>query len=250
MYRTRCITLLVPALLAGCASAGTSSRGALLTEAPAARERSCVVAAEPARLPAADDLVDVEAFRAAVDRVRQGAARPDGYLVLSIRHARDGAQVRRAVLESNVSRALEDTVQKLVFAHRRQAPAARGEWGVRVRVDLGEQVSMRVGRRESCTPRPRGWEYRTAGNAFDVRGSDAWDAGAVTLTDPSVVWVHVDLDERGAVTDARVERGLSRPGMEQRLLNYVRTMGFIPATEDGYPVPGELTLPVRLSMLN
>jgi len=250
MNRTRCFSLIIPALLAGCASTAAVQRESLLTGETPSRERSCGVAAEPAHLPTAAELVDVDAFQAAVERVWKGAGAPDGYVLFSVRHSRDGVQVRRAVLESTLPREMEDTLQKLVYAYRRQAPAARGEWGVRMRLDVGPRMALRVGRRETCTPQPRGWEYRTAGNSFDVRENDAWSVSNASLTDPSVVWVHVQLNEAGTVTDARVERGLPRPISEQRLLNYVRTMPFTPATEDGYPVPGELTLPVRLSMAN
>jgi TonB family protein len=254
MNRTRCLSLVIPALLAGCASTAAVPGESLLTSEPRSgqqmRERSCGVAAEPAHLPTPGDLVEVPAFQAAVERVWESAGRPDGYILFSVRHSSDGVQVRRAVLESTLPAELDDTLQKLVFAHRRQAPAAREEWGVRMRLDLGHEMAIRVGRRETCTPRPRAWEYRTAGSMFDARTSEPWEEGAASFTDPAVVWVHVRLDERGTVTDARVERSLARPLAEQTLLNYVRSMAFLPATEDGYPVPGELTLPVRLSMTN
>jgi TonB family protein len=58
--------------------------------------------------------------------------------------------------------------------------------------------------------------------------------------------VRVALDARGNVTDVRVERSLARVGWENRLLNYVRSISFIPAMEDGYPVPAQLSLPLRM----
>jgi hypothetical protein len=207
------------------------------------------VAAEPAQLPAAAELVDEQAFDAAAQKLWEGAGKPHGYVLFSVRHSPDGAQVRRAVIESSLPEGMADSLQKLVFAYRRQAPASRDEWGVRMRVDMGQPVALRIGRRESCNPQPRNWEYRTANNPFDAREQSPWGSGTAVMTDPSVVWVHVQLNERGTVTDARVERSIVRIS-EQTLLTYVRSMAFIPATEDGYPVPGELTLPVRLSMLN
>ncbi len=252
MNRTRCLPLLAALLLAaqGCAMPAAIPRQALLSDAPAPRERSCAVAPTPARLPAAAEMVDVEAFQAAAARLWAAAGGPEGYLLFSVRYSPDGTQVRRAVIESSVPRALEDTLQRLMFAYRRQAPAARDEWGVRVRVDLGERVALRVGRRETCVPRARDWEYRTAGNRFDVRETGVSELAGPSLTEPSVAWVHVRLDERGTVTEASVERAPGGRMAAQVLLNYVRTLAFIPATEDGYPVPGELTLPVRLSMVN
>ncbi|HEU4558195.1 MAG TPA: TonB family protein [Longimicrobium sp.] len=252
MDRMRSLATLALALAAaqGCASSGAVPRESLLADGRAPRETSCRVGAEPEQLPTAGELVNVEAFRGAAAGVWTRAGQPAGHVLFSVRHAADGVQVRRAVIESSVPDAVADTLQKLMFAHRLQTPAARQEWGVRVRVDLGEQVALRVGRREECTPRPRDWEYRTAGNPFDVREGSAWPVTSVALTDQSVVWVRVRLNERGSVTDALVERAPNRPLSEQRVLDYVRTLSFFPATEDGYPVPGELTLPVRLALVH
>lgn len=252
MNRMRSLPLVALALAAaqGCASAGTVQREALLADGRTSRQGGCWVGAEPERLPTAAELVDVEAFRAAASEVWARAGQPGGHVLFAVRHAPDGVQVRRSVLESSVPEAMADTLQRLLFAHRLRTPATRHEWGVRLRVDLGEQVAVRVGRREECTPRPRDWELRTAGNPFDVREGSAWGTGSATLTDPAVVWVRVHLNERGSVTDARVERAPTRPISEQRVLDYVRTLAFFPATEDGYPVPGELTVPVRLASVH
>ncbi|HEX9936335.1 MAG TPA: TonB family protein [Longimicrobium sp.] len=249
MIRMRSLPLVALALSAaqGCASAGASQREALLAEGRTSRQGSCWVGAEPERLPAAAELVDVEAFRAAASEVWERAVQPGGHVLFAVRHAPDGVQVRRSVIESSVPAAVADTLQRLLFAHRLRTAAAGQEWGVRLRVDLGEQVAVRVGRREECTPRPRDPELRTAANAFDVREASAFGVGSTGIADPAVVWVRVRLNERGSVTDARVERAPARPISEQRVLDYVRTLAFFPATEDGYPVPGELTVPVRLA---
>lgn len=255
MNRIPRLPLFAIAILAaqGCATGGTAvarddSPAGVGTEAT--RGRSCRSNVSPAQLPAAGQLVDDAAFRSAAARLWSDAGRPEGHLTFSIRHSPDGTQVRRALIDSNVSPALADTLQRLLFAYRREMPPAPHEWGVRLRVDLGEQVGLRVARGETCTPTPREWEYRAAGNRFDVRERSVASIGNTLVTDPAVTWVHVWVDERGAVTDARVERGPGGRQADQRLLNYVRTMAFVPATADGYPVPGELTLPVRLSMAN
>jgi TonB family protein len=214
------------------------------------RARTCRAAASPARLPAPGQLVDDAAFRAAAARLWTEAGKPDGHLTFAIRHSPDGMQVRRALIGGTVAPALADTLQRLVFAYRREMPPAPHEWGVRLRVELGERVELRVARGETCTPAPRDWEYRAAGDRFDVRERSVAGVSNVLATDPAVTWVHVWVDERGAVLDARVERGPGGRYADQRLLNYVRTLAFVPATADGYPVPGELTLPVRLSLAN
>jgi TonB family protein len=81
----------------------------------------------------------------------------------------------------------------------------------------------------------------------DMREASPYAASSSSvLYDESTVWVRVALDARGYVTDARVERSLQRPIIENRLLSYVRTISFFPAMEDGYPVPGQLSLPMHV----
>lgn len=235
------------AALAACASVRAPAESSLL----AAEDRPphgarCTVSPVPAALPQPGDLVDAAAFRASAARLWAAAGRPAGHVLFSVRHAPDGVQVRRAVIESTLPTTLADSLQALVFASRREMPHAAEEWGVRLRVDLGDEVGLRVGRRQECAPRPR-QEERIALDPFDVRERNVGSAAALPSTDPGLVWVRVRLDARGRVTDASVERGIRRGVWEQRLLNYVRTMAFYPAVEDGYPVPSETTISMRLS---
>ena len=151
------------------------------------------------------------------------------------------------MVESTVDSTLADSLQRLVFADRGQTTPAAAEWGVRLRVEFSDSIALSVGRQVICPARPREWAFRVASGSFDVREGDASSSAAQPPTDEGTVWVRVRVDERGQVTDAVVERGIRRGTWEQRLLNWVRTQAFDPATEDGYPVPAELTLPVRLS---
>ena len=192
--------------------------------------------------------MDAEALRAAAGRLWASAGRPAGHVLVSVRHTPDGAQVRRAVIETTVPSALADSLQALVFAYRKETSPAAAEWGVRLRVDFGDEVGLRVGRGRQCAPRPRE-EERVATNAYDVRERDTGSAAALPSTDPDLVQVRVRLDAGGRVTDAIVERSARRRDWEQRLLNYVRTMAFHPAVEDGYPVPSETTITVRPSTI-
>lgn len=214
-------------------------------------DRTCRVAVAPAALPSADALVDSAALAAAVADAWRGAGRPAGHVLLALRYDREGLNVRRDVIEHRVGDALASSLQALVFAHRRRAAPADGEWSVRLRVDLGEAPRMRVGRTEVCAPRLRGGAEGGFGVAPAGSGwGDARDAYALPavaeMYDPATVWVRVALDSRGNVTDARLERGLGRRTYEMRVLNYVRTISFIPAMEDGYPVPGQVSVPLRL----
>ena len=241
MFFPRLMRLLAAVAFAGvqaCATGGLAS---------SARERDCTVSPEPAALPAPAGLLDAAQFRADARAAWTAEGRPRGAVVFSLRHAPDGTQVRRAVIESTVDTLLAASLQRLVFAHRLQTPASAAEWAVRLRVELGDSIALRVGRAMECPARPREWAFRASGGSFDVREGDAASSAAQPPTGAGTVWVRVRIDERGQVTDARVERGIRRGAWEERLLNWVRTQAFDPATEDGYPVPAELTLPVRLS---
>jgi len=237
-------------LLAGCASPGPAPRDEMLSGAlPLPTEgRRCSVAADPQQLPGAAQLIDADAFSAQAGRLWAGAGKPAGHVVFSVRHAADGVQVRRSIVESTLPAGLADTLQKLVYAYRRATPEANAEWGVRLRVDPGETVALRVGRREECTAHPRDPGFRSS--AYDVREKgEADDLPLGRPTDPNLVWVHVRLDARGLVTDARVERRVLAAVAEQRVLSYVRSLTFDPALDDGEPVPGEATITVPLLLI-
>ncbi|HEX8906248.1 MAG TPA: energy transducer TonB [Longimicrobiaceae bacterium] len=234
-------------LAAGCATSGPTQREQLLGGGDAPAGRRCWLMREPERLPAAAELIDSAAFRAETTRLWAAAGRPGGFVLFTIRHAAEGMQVRRVVIETTLPAALADTLQKLVFARRRETAPAREEWGVRLRVDPRDDVRLRVGRSLECAPRPRDREYQNAGTPFDVRETRAEGMAAPPLTDADVAWVRVRTNADGLVTDARVERGPPRGPWEQRLLAFVRAMSFWPALQDGQPVAGELALPVRLS---
>ncbi|MFL5383018.1 MAG: energy transducer TonB [Longimicrobiaceae bacterium] len=238
------------ALAAACApidpSTGpTTGSGFLGADDGLVRGARCTVSLVPATLPKPEALMDADAFRAAAARLWAAAGRPAGHVLFSIRHSPDGVQVRRAVIESTVPAFLADSLQVLVFDYRRRTPRTAEEWGVRLRVELGDAPALQVERRRECAPRPRE-EERLAADAFDVRERDLSSVAALPVTDPGLVWVRVRLDANGRVTEATVERGVRRGAWEQRLLNYVRTMAFYPAVEDGYPVPSETTISLRL----
>jgi len=251
----RLIALAALLALPACASLqpdGMHSRAELLSdEPPHPLDRACRVSPEPQALPAANAVVDSAALSAAVAEVWRGAGRPAGHLLVGLRYSPDGVNVRRDIIEHRVDDSLADTLQKLVFAHRRTAGPADREWSVRLRLDLGETPAMRVGRTEVCSPRPRNGSDTGFGTGVgtaawgDVRGGFALPSYAEAYN-PSTVWVRVALDASGNVTDVRVERSMTRLAWDARLLNYVRTISFIPAMEDGYPVPAQLSLPLSL----
>lgn len=242
---------LAAALLAlpGCSTlAGNASTpAALLSDAPTTSGRHCRASPEPAELPAAAALVDSAALSAAAAEVWRAAGAPRGHALFTMGYNRDGLNVRRDLLEHRLPPELADSLQKLVFAHRRTVAAAGREWGVRLRVDLAEQPVLRVGRSELCAAQPR--DRRVAGyggTTFgDVREREA--TPGLQLQGSGTVWVRVALDAGGNVTEARLERTLARGAWEWRVLNYVRAISFVPATEDGRPVATQFSFPLRLS---
>lgn len=222
-------------------------RESLLSDQPAPGDRSCRAAAEPARLPPVSALVDSAGLSAAVADAWRAAERPPGYVLVALRYDREGLNVRRDVIEHRVTPWLADSVQKLVFAHRGRARPAEREWGVRLRIDPGEQPVLRVGRMEACAAQLA--ERGAAGFAGAMFG-DVRDRGApVPLAGGEhAYWVRVELDRGGNVTDARLERAFGRSMAEQRVLGYVYSLQFLPATEDGAPVPSRLVFPLRLRL--
>jgi TonB family protein len=229
---------------------GLSHQELLTDEPPHPLNRACRISSFPAALPAADALVDSAALSAAAAEAWRAAGSPAGHVLLALRYDRDGVNVRRDVIEHRVGEALADTLQKLVFAHRRQLDVADREWSLRLRLDLGEAPRLRVGRTEVCSPRLRNAAETGFGGSAGAAWGDVRDPfappSAAELNARSTVWVRVALDSHGNVTDARVERSLGRLSSENRLLNYVRSIAFIPAMEDGYPVPGQLSMPLRM----
>jgi TonB family protein len=251
LFAAMAVLLALPACAALQPSALDTAPGDLLSDAPPRPlGRACRVSGDPERLPSVGALVDSAAFAAAVADAWRGAGSPAGHVLLALRYDAQGVNVRRDVIEHRVGAALADTLQKLAFAHRRRLDPADREWSVRLRLDLGEAPRMRVGRTEVCSPRLRNGAEAGWTGAGGPSFGEARDPFALVSTGElpgaSTVWVRVALDSRGNVTDARVERSLGRAMSEQRLLSYVRSIAFVPAMEDGWPVPGQLSMPLRM----
>jgi TonB family protein len=254
--------LLLPmAALLACAACSTATgsgaapgRADLLSDAPRRADRPCRPSAFPAELPAAAVLVDSAALSAAATDLWRRAGSPRGHVLLAMGYDLTGLNVRRDLIEHRLPAPLADTLQELVFAHRRSLQPAAREWGVRLRIDLGGEIPvLRVGRREVCPARPHDGEVARYGGFGGTGFGDVRDRTRVagTFAGGGTVWVRVALDASGNVTEARVERTMDRPvgrsAWESRVLSYVRTISFVPATEDGWPVPTQLSFPLRMN---
>jgi hypothetical protein len=245
--RTLVLASILGAALTGCRT-GPSARpvhtGDLLTEQEHHRARAgCVVAQAPDALPPADVVVDSSQLVDALERYRADHAERDGYAVLSIAFDRNGYNVRRQIIEHNLPHRMADTLQKLVFEHRRSV--AEGDpWGVRLRIDVGDPISLRLGRQVLCAPRPR----QLPPGIFTMDGIERWDVQrqdpGVTLPSTSM-HVRVLIDEAGRVVDAEPLMGLLDVRAQNELYVALRGAVFEPALEDGIPVPGTMTLRIR-----
>jgi hypothetical protein len=227
-------------LLAACGPRMHASQ-ALLSDHPH-RLRNCRVSALPAALPRVAQVVDSAPLLADVRSAWRASGERRGYVLVSLRFDTSGVNVRRAVVETDVAKALADSVQQLVFAHRTVVEHRAEEWGVRLRVELGDEPAARVGRWEVCDATPR--------DPFLERMAGGWDVRAETpFIDPrNVVWLRLRVDARGVVQDAQIERSLvPARALEWRLINYARSIAFVPATEDGYAVPSETSIALPLS---
>ena len=245
--RRAILPLWAAALAAVSACAGLPRGNAVPGDGPGQPRRVCQATREPRELPAAAALVDSAGLvNAAADAWRH-AGRPVGDVVFSLRYDPHGLNVRRQVIEHRVSRVLADSLQALAYAHRRTTPPTDREWGVRLRMTLGEQPALKVERSVVCPPAlrdPGMGPFSAAANRGwgDVRDSSP----APSVASAGTVWLHVSLDAAGNVIGVRVERAGVLRGSDAHLLAAVRTLDFAPATEDGQPIPGEITLPYRL----
>jgi hypothetical protein len=244
----RAVALTLLLLAGGCRAPGAGpaapgiSPHALLTRTPPPAGRACALAPLPATLPAADLLIDSLHFVDAVARYRvQSEVR--GYVLVSLAFDAHGTSIRRHVIEHDVPRAAADTLQRLVFAHRRHVEPGDA-WGARLRVDVGDTVSLRVGRQLHCEPRPRMLPDEVASH----RGDDAWSVQRrmpLPTRPAQRTVVRVLVDERGHAAEMQVVGGIVGIHREQALTNLLHGLSFDPATLDGVPVPGWVTLTVQ-----
>lgn len=231
------------ALASGCAAGPSPARdAALLSHAPPPAGRDCRIVRTPERLPAADQLVDSVAFSAALRALREDRQISRGYVIFTMLFDRNGWNAIREVVEHDLSPTVSEELQKLVFEHRRNVEPGAA-WGARLRIDFGEEVHFQVGRQEICAPRVRGTPDLVAfDNGFDVRRQHAQPHP----TPLNTVWVLVEVDPSGAITEARVERAPVPLAWESALIQAVRSLAFEPALLDGVPISSVARVPVRL----
>lgn len=237
------------ALSAGCASSprlSTEQRSAeLLTSRPPPAGRTCAVSPTPAQLPSAAELVDVDGLAADLAGLVPAQDGAQRYALFSMGFDRFGSNIRRAVIEHNLAASVADSVQALVFKHRGTVEEADADWGVRLRIGFGEELEFEVGRQELCEPRPRDsalvyaiQTQSTFGPRTRVRNGRR----------ESRIWVRLLVAPQGTVTGATIERGIvSSSALEYQISAYARSLFFEPATADGIPVSGSISIPLMVT---
>jgi hypothetical protein len=232
--------LAILALAAACASprGPTVPRSeSLLSERPPPPGRECSVAQAPEPLPPADLMVDSAGLTRAVQELARGREVREGYALLSLAFDRNGWNSRRSVIDHDLPAAFTDSLQRLVFTHRREVPPGQ-PWGARLRVRLGEQPRLDVGRQEICAPRLLDRSLAASPGGFDVR--DRQPPGPLS----GIAWIRVLVSESGAIVDALVEQGPAGMRSEGAVLARVRILAFEPALVDGIPVASWARLPI------
>lgn len=232
-------TLLVSA--AGCAGAGAPpvpSPGAELSM----RVAQCGAEPLAEAPPSVAELLDTARLTGAIAGLLEGAEQQEGEVLLTLWYQPDGLNLRRDLIAHRLTPVLADSVQKLVFASLRTAPAREQPWGVRLYLSAGRETRYALMPREQCPPRPRSRALEAEMASFLGTGV-RYRQG----TRERVVVMQVTVHPLGYVTDARVVRGdLSGGGLERQLRDHLRQFTFDPASIDGVPVQGQLLVPVRV----
>jgi hypothetical protein len=212
----------------------------LLSHSSAPARRHCRIVETPAQVPDPAMLVDVEGLAADLAALPLQHTDSVRYALLSMGYDRFGANIRRDLIEHTLPVAVADSVQKLVFKHRRPVDESDGDWGVRLRLTFDEPLRLETGRQEFCAPRPRDSALALAMETTVGSGTRLRN-GLRERT----VWVRLFVDSRGTVTNATIERGIvPNSNLEWRIFEHVRTYFFEPALADGRPVTGTVSIPV------
>lgn len=202
----------------------------------------CVVEAPETAMPSPAALLEVDRLKPALQTLLEGGGSPAGHVLLTLWYDPDGVNVRRSVVRHDLTAALADSVQKLVFVSLRRVPGSPGEWGARLRIDAADSISLALEPRQYCPPRPRSQGLDASMAEFMGTGV-RYRRGVRERT----VLVGVTVHPLGYVTSARIVRGALPGGtLDRQLVDYLRQFSFYPASLDGIPVQGELTVPVRL----
>jgi len=234
----RLAPLLAAALLAGCGARGVPAGADLEVR----RGTACGPEVPADSLPAPAELLDVARLDALLAPLRPAEPDSPRVVLLSLSYEEDGTNVRRDVVQHSVEPPQADTVQELVFAALRTMPERDTAWGARLRIDLSRAGGYAVEPRVYCPPRARNRQLQEEMRQYLSSGV-RYRRGRRERT----LLVEVDVAPAGYASDARIVRGGGQGStLERSVRDFVRAFTFDPAVLDGVPVPGRLTIAVRI----
>src|SRR5690606_5737168 len=157
---------------------------------------SCVLEEQPYVLPEPSQLLDVDELSGDLAQMWTALARPNGYVLLSVGYGATGRPDRLHLIETTLADStLARDIAQLVDT-RLNRPEPSDPFGVRLRVTLGEEPAVEVGRREACFPN---WaEAPTIGTLDNDPGTD--DAREQIRAGDAALRVYMSPD--GEVSDA------------------------------------------------
>jgi hypothetical protein len=200
----------------------------------------CRAEALPMELAGAGALLDTTRLSSAIRGLVPEPA--TGELVMTLWYDGTGLNVRRDVLRHSLTPVVADSLQKLVFASLAPAGTTGFPWGTRLRIRTGGRVDYALEPREYCPPRPRSRNLEAMMETFMGTGVRYRDGRRERM-----VLMRVRVHPSGWVEEAHLERGAPAGGsLEVRLRREVGQFTFIPASLDGVPVYGELSVPLRV----
>lgn len=223
--------------------AGTRPQPGLAADMQVREVYGCRAESLPVELAGAGALVDTARLSPAIRGLWAAGERPaGGDVVMTLWYDGEGVNVRRDLVQHSLTPVLADSLQKLVFAALAPGGSTGFPWGTRLHITAGPQVGYTLEPRQYCPPRPRSRALEAEMEAYLGTGT-RYREGRKERT----VLMRVRVHPNGWVEDARLERGAPSGGsLEQRLRRELRRFTFVPASLDGVPVYGELSVPIRV----
>lgn len=232
---------LFASVLGGC-GAQRSAQSGVSTDLAVREVYGCRAEVLPLELAGAGALVDTTLLSPAIRGMFAAGEPADGEVVLTLWYDGTGVNVRRDVLRHSVTPLLADSTQKLVFASLANHGRTGFPWGTRLHIRAGTQVAYALEPRQYCPPRPRNRALEAEMESFLGTGTRYRDGQR-----ERTVLMRVRVHPSGWVEDARLERGAPAGGsLEVRLRRAISQYTFVPASLDGVPVYGELSVPIRV----
>ena len=227
------ICVLVPLLCAGVKRVGTATAAADGIDPASYQRDGCGPAPLPDSLPAASQIIDVDAALAVL-AVRYPRV---GEPVFAVRFEANGIQAPVHLVDSPFRESVSDSLGQIVATHLSPQPASDQVWGVRLRLTHEATPAFVVERSVYCPPESelRPDELRLT---FQVSGSSTTGRPPQPSVPRSFrnpkARVLVDVD--GRANEIRIITSSGNYEFDRALEEGLRDVRFIPALLDGVPI--------------